>query len=270
MLNCRRVAVGLVVGTLFFAGAAEAHIKITSPKQRHAQDVSGNPQKTGPCGVGGAADVRANVNVFKPGQTIKVEWTETITHPGHFRILFDKDGQNFPNPASYTDYDAGGSEKTILDNIPHAGPKYSQSVTLPNIECANCTMQIVQVMTDKPPYTVGGDDLYYHCVDMILSNDPDAGVPPVADSGIPVVVDDAGNPVDPIDPDPASPTGGSDSGSAGASADAGKKPKSAAAPADDGGCSMTATGMTTAGGSAIGAAALFGLALATMVARRKR
>ena len=44
---------------------------------------------------------------------------------------------------------------------------YEVDVTLPAIECAACTVQILQIMTDKPPYG-DGNDVYYHCVDVQL------------------------------------------------------------------------------------------------------
>ncbi|MFO0676130.1 MAG: SCE4755 family polysaccharide monooxygenase-like protein [Polyangiaceae bacterium] len=153
---------------------AAAHVHLTSPESRHAQNATGDPQKSGPCGEGGSTDVRGtNVVTYKPGQTIDVVWEETITHPGHFRILFDKDGQDFPNPTSATDYDAGGAEMTLADNIPKdPSGKYKKTVTLPNVECSNCTLQLMQIMTDKPPFTSdsASNDFYYHCVDVVLTN----------------------------------------------------------------------------------------------------
>ena len=92
-----------------------------------------------------------NVSVFKPGQTITVSWDETINHPGHYRISFDSNGTGFPDPKSFTDYDSGPTD--LVDNIADKnGGAYTQQVTLPNISCMNCTLQVIQVMTDKPPY----------------------------------------------------------------------------------------------------------------------
>jgi hypothetical protein len=41
-------------------------------------------------------------------------------------------------------------------------------LTLPSVECENCTIQLIQMMTDKPPYAVGTDDIYYNCLDVRL------------------------------------------------------------------------------------------------------
>jgi hypothetical protein len=80
-------------------------------------------------------------------------------------------------------------------------------VTLPNIECANCTLQIIQVMNDLQfhfqPYPA--DDIYYACIDLVLSNTaPDVTDTPVSNTG--------------IDCKSGVGTGGAGSGSAGTSA----------------------------------------------------
>jgi Lytic polysaccharide mono-oxygenase, cellulose-degrading len=156
---------------------ASAHIQIGTPLQRDSE------QKIGPCG--GSNGVRGqNVCSYRPGATIQVTWDETIEHPGHFRISFDQDGEDdFVNPAGYEDFDTGPS--VLLDNIPDrqvfgGDSSYSQQITLPNVECDNCTLQLIQVMTDKPPYG-DGNDIYYQCADIVLSStapeDPAEGCP---------------------------------------------------------------------------------------------
>jgi hypothetical protein len=152
--------------TVTSAGPAAAHIQLISPVQRHAD------QKVGPCGIG-ADDMRGpDVTVFAPGETIVVSWTETVEHPGHFRISFDADGHDdFVDPASYDDYYSNAA--VLVDEIADkpAG-LYEVEVTLPDIECDSCTLQVVQVMTDKPPYQIGTNDLYYQCADISLVGAP--------------------------------------------------------------------------------------------------
>lgn len=103
---------------------------------------------------------------------VRVRWTETISHPGHYRISFDNDGQDaFVDPASYTDFYTNAA--VLLDNIPDVTgtSQYSATVTLPFLECNNCTIQVMQVLTDKPPYVPGpsSDDLHRVCADVTLS-----------------------------------------------------------------------------------------------------
>lgn len=58
----------------------------------------------------------------------------------------------------------------------------STQVTLPNIECTTCTLQFIQVMADKPPYTTDllSDDVYFNCADLTLS-----ATAPLVDAGVP-------------------------------------------------------------------------------------
>ena len=49
-------------------------------------------------------------------------------------------------------------------------------ITLPNMTCENCTLQVIQMMTDKTPYG-DGNDLYFQCADIALRTNaptPDA------------------------------------------------------------------------------------------------
>src|SRR5205085_5509727 len=54
----------------------------------------------------------------------------------------------------------------------------------PNKPCANCMLQVIQVMKVDPPYeTTAGSDVYYQCADIVLEGEPmggggmDAGTP---------------------------------------------------------------------------------------------
>ena len=157
-------AAGLLLGLwLVPASSASAHLRVTSPVARHES------LKQGPCGAG-ADDARGSViHTFMPGQTITVTWDEFVDHPGHYRISFDADGQDdFVDPAGFDDVSGGAA--VLLDGIADraGGGEYTQRVTLPDVECDNCTLQVIQVMSDKPPYG-DGNDLYYQCLDLVLS-----------------------------------------------------------------------------------------------------
>jgi hypothetical protein len=172
--------IGLGASLFFSALSADAHVKIIShPMRNSVAEI-----KRGPCGK--SNDARSgNINTFLAGSTITLVWDEFIFHPGSFRIAFDDDGADFPEPASYTDFNPATEPGTtfIATNLlpEHTngdGPVFSFDVTLPDIECDNCTLQLVQLMTDKPPYTVGGNDLYYNCLDIVLTKDSTKVPPP--------------------------------------------------------------------------------------------
>ena len=67
-----------------------------------------------------------------------------------------------------------GGPSVLWDNLdPHvagqgAAPRWA--VKLPDIECENCTLQVIQVMQDVPGHGVfdGQSDMYYRCIDIQL------------------------------------------------------------------------------------------------------
>lgn len=161
-----------VLGAMLLASApADAHIALMDPPARTAS------LKSGPCGASGSTR-GATVTTLQPGATITVTWEETVDHPGHYRIAFDEDGDDlFVDPQGFED--VGGGPGVLLDGIADRGGGgiYSQEITLPDVECDNCTLQVIQVMSDKPPYG-DGNDMYYQCADLVLSADADPYVPP--------------------------------------------------------------------------------------------
>lgn len=175
----RLVLALLVASATALPSAALAHLSLTAPVSRYGPEVL----KTGPCGVSDG-ERTANLTYFEPGETIEVRWDEYVQHPGHYRIAFDPDGvDDFVDPASMTDLYS--NEAVLLDGIEDRGERqYAVTVTLPDVSCDNCTLQVIQVMYDKPPYTTPGNDIYYQCADLVLTGggapdggpeDPDAG-----------------------------------------------------------------------------------------------
>jgi len=188
----------LLLISLLVPSIASAHISLTYPPPRSAD------QKAQVCGA--VNSMRGtNITTLAPGATIMVMWKETIDHPGHYRISFDDDGQDFIIPLSEATNTEGMPNviddmiADIQGNLPAGGRVYMQQITLPNIECSNCTLQVTQLMTDKLPYSADAtsDDIYYQCADIQLSNAPaggDAGIDPMPEAG--------------VDPGPSNTSGG--------------------------------------------------------------
>lgn len=188
---------------------AFAHILLTAPTPRVPNK---HDLKSTPCGDYERTAER--VNMAKPGEIITVEWEETVPHPGYFRIMFDEDGQDGlakPTAASfklYSDYYNGERNNTTVDKLPKlvmgpvkevggwtlldnwglhpSGPKmkYSVKVTLPNVTCDKCTLQVVQGMYESS--RTYDNAYYYHCADFILKGTvtTDAGTTPSPDAGV--------------------------------------------------------------------------------------
>ncbi|MSP24452.1 MAG: hypothetical protein EXR75_04675 [Myxococcales bacterium] len=180
-MTTRRLNLGLAAA-LFAASlatAASAHIKLTSPAPRYVYTNSG--QKTGPCGGG---TVTGEVTALKAGQDLTVNWDETVNHPGHFRIALDLDGGNdFPDPVSEKDKDVKGN--VIAYVADGGGSKFSHTFTVPDVACTKCSLQVLQVMTDKLPWgPANGNDLYFWCADVSIEVvDPTSGAGAMGGAG---------------------------------------------------------------------------------------
>ena len=163
-----------------------------------------------PCGKAGGTR-GTNIYTYAPGATITVRFAETIAHPSYFRFAFQANGDNeFKEPASIKPIDptrpcpidsgdhCGASDFYNTPNVlpmmddldPHLASAskgtYEYQVTLPNVECDNCTLQIIQVMEDNqfhgdydPTPGVGVEDIYHQCIDLVLK----AGAPSSNDAG---------------------------------------------------------------------------------------
>ena len=166
-----------------------AHLGLDVPTSRYGPDTL----KSGPCGVAGG-ERTTNVTYFEPGETIEVRWDEYVDHPGHYRIAFDDDGvDDFVDPATMMELDS--NDAVLLDGITDKGQgerDYVATVTLPELSCDNCTLQVIQVMYDKAPYTTPGNDIYYQCADLVLreagtsldaGTDADGGLRTSAEAG---------------------------------------------------------------------------------------
>jgi MYXO-CTERM domain-containing protein len=181
----------LLVAALVVPTSASAHIELLDPVPRHPGE---DDLKVGTrCGVAG--DPRSGrVTTYEAGQTIEVVWNETVNHTGHFRIAFDVDGDDdFLDPPCVDHCEVALDPEPpefmldthpwiLLDGIAD-GPRGERraTVTLPDVECDNCTLQVIQVMYDKRPYQSPGNDIYYQCADLVLvRSGTDAGPRPDA------------------------------------------------------------------------------------------
>ena len=172
-----------VTSSLIFGATetAEAHVCLVAPTPRTGPDCDRrSPQKVGPCGVNERSE--QYVTRFRPGEAITVTLNETVNHPSHYRIAFNPNGDGFVDPLSIDDKN-GDHPFVLLDGITDAEEaRQSVQVTLPDVECDECTLQLIQVMYDKQGNGFGGrdsrdmgpddnDDIYYSCADLVLSRE---------------------------------------------------------------------------------------------------
>lgn len=221
------VALGLLLPRV-----ATAHVELLSPAPRHAATEIKDP----PCGLPGSAR-GSEVTVLEPGATLEVRFREYVDHPGHYRVAFDAEGDDdFVDPVCLDNCDdrrqppmvfAEDPSGTVLADfvVDDDAEEQSVRVTLPDVECERCTLQLIQVMYDKRPYTSPGNDNYYACADLALRRPPGRDAGPGGDAG-----------PDPLDAGALSDAGGADAGSGGGAVDDATGPAEAEA-----GCAASAS-----------------------------
>lgn len=242
---------------------AFAHIKLTSPTSWQVTDALGNPQKVGPCGEAGTAS--NVVTTVEAGSQLSVEWTDTIFHPGHYRISIAQDRNALVTPTPVLDN--GGTNcasapiestpalPTLADGVyPHttgsSGMTRTYAVTVPMMSCDNCTLQLMQFMASHSPPC-----FYFQCATLRIVM-PDAGQPDAGavDAGAEA---DAGTSMD-----AGATTDAGASTDAGATTDAGTQADAGTEPGTTGGCGCASPVDVAAPGLA--------LVLAVLLARRRR
>jgi hypothetical protein len=181
------------------ATAADAHFVLISPAASLVQNRIGDPQKTAPCGGVSANPGRgtaANPGVpsgavtnVKGGTSIPLLVQESIFHPGHYRVALARTmAQLPPDPAvttAQTDRGVRSQSATIqsppiapvlLDGIfahtERSTQNFETEIPIPNINCPNCVLQVIEFMADHPGIAVDGGHSYHHCAILNITADP--------------------------------------------------------------------------------------------------
>lgn len=261
-------------------GVSVAHFVLTSPPAMYEQDQLGDPQKAPPCGNHmDMAVPTGEVTAVQAGDTITVTIDETVYHPGHYRIALALDDGIFPEPPPVTPgdtpcgsapIDPAPAFPVLADGVwvhtePMQGPQ-SIEVTIPeDVSCTNCTLQIIQFMSNHGLNNPGGC-YYHHCA--TISVEPAIG-PGETGPGDDTGGASSGGPADTTatDDDGSGQTGdvpGGGDGSTGTATGASSGTDTVLLPGDDEaasgcGCSAPAGGTTHAFGMLVGLLGLAGL-----------
>lgn len=186
-------SVALAAGFQLLSSAAFAHIDLQVPTNRYSDPRDGD-NKSCPCGAG-TTNRRCNkpeelsdpdrsvdrITTFAPGDTITVQFDEYVGHSGRYRIAFDPDGaslDHFNENILLDEPDPVGRVGNMGD-----GSKWSFQVKLPNMECENCTLQLIQAMdgnmVDPVLDPVERPSTYFQCADIrLVAGTPAGGIPP--------------------------------------------------------------------------------------------
>jgi hypothetical protein len=181
----------LALGLALIPVATQAHFKLLAPASWLIENDLGDPQKAAPCGG-------TNTDFGKPswaitqatgGSALRIRVQETIYHPGHYRVaLAVNSPTELPPDPKATTMDSERGPRSVSGEIMNPvqapvladglfvhqakpdGP-FETDVTLPNISCRRCTLQVIQFM-EQHAVNNPGMFTYHHCATLQITADP--------------------------------------------------------------------------------------------------
>lgn len=182
----------LVLAGVGLSARSEAHFRLLAPASWLMENQLGDPQKAAPCGG-------TNTDFGKPtyavtevrgGAQLHIKVQETVYHPGHYRVaLAVNSPTELPlDPKAQTMTNDKGAIMSVSGEVmsPAAPPvladglfqhnaktdqPFETDVTVPNINCKSCTLQVIQFM-EQHPVNNPGQFTYHHCAVLHITADP--------------------------------------------------------------------------------------------------
>ena len=178
----------LILGGMVLAGmgallpvTALAHFKFLEPPSAWVTEDGGKGAP--PCGAGIPSGI---VTKAQGGHPFTIRLLEFVPHPGHYRIALSvnsraelpkdadaevKDGKSVSAP-----FDTNPKIPVLMDGafVHTTTPRNTEwkvDVTLPNLSCDKCTLQVTQFMAEHA-LNPGGGFYYHHCADLQITADP--------------------------------------------------------------------------------------------------
>ena len=177
---------------------ADGHFALIYPAASLLQNRLGDPQKIGPCGGVSANPGRgtpANPGVpsgaiteLKGGSTMNLLVQETIFHPGHYRVALARTAAQLPPDPKVTTKETEKGPRSAASEIqnPAVAPvladglfphterptgNWEGPIEIPNFDCKNCVIQVIEMMFEHPGIAVDGGFTYHHCANVNITAD---------------------------------------------------------------------------------------------------
>jgi hypothetical protein len=167
-----------------------AHFKLLEPASWLIENDLGDPQKAGPCGGSNADWGKPSFAVSQAagGGKIHIKVQETVYHPGFYRVALAVNSpaelpadpkatteQTDRGPRSLTGEVMSPVQMPVLADglfMHHekAAAAFETDVTLPNINCKKCTLQVIQFM-EQHGANNPGMYTYHHCAVVQITAD---------------------------------------------------------------------------------------------------
>ncbi|HEY8132704.1 MAG TPA: SCE4755 family polysaccharide monooxygenase-like protein [Thermoanaerobaculia bacterium] len=184
-MRARALAVTFGALMVLVPRVAKAHFILSQPPSSLSTEDGGKGPP--PCGEGIASNV---VTKVQGGSPLTIRLLEFVPHPGHYRIALSLNSRAELPPDPDVVVNANGlSVSAAIQNPPkfpiladglfaHTDASsvraWQAEVMLPNIDCAKCTLQVIEFMAEHGP-NIGGGYFYHHCADLQITakpNDP--------------------------------------------------------------------------------------------------
>jgi hypothetical protein len=185
----RLLSIGIV--TLVAPVVVSAHFRLLEPTSWLIENQLGDPQKAGPCGGTNTDWGKPTYVVGKAtgGQRLHIKVQETVYHPGHYRIALAVNSPTElpPDPEVVTAATDRGPQSVsakiqdppqppvLVDGLwahtAKVNTPFETEVSLPNINCRRCTLQVAQFMAEHGPNNPG-NYTYHHCAELQITADP--------------------------------------------------------------------------------------------------
>src|SRR5262245_34123965 len=187
----------VVMAVASLSSVADAHFVLVSPAASFVQNRLGDPQKIAPCGGVSANPTRntpANPGVptnavtqLTGGSMLHLLIQETVFHPGHYRVALARTAAELPPDPVVTTRDSERGPWSVSAEIqnPPVAPVLADGlfahterptglvetdIPIPNINCRNCMLQVIQFMADHGK-NADGDYSYHHCAVVNITAD---------------------------------------------------------------------------------------------------
>jgi hypothetical protein len=125
------------------------------------------------------------------GSTLHLKLREAVYHPGHYRVALARSAAQLPaDPETVTREGPNGpisvsaaiaadpAPPVLADGLfvhtapPERGAFWEADLRVPNVDCAECVVQVIQWMAEHPGVAEGGYS-YHHCATVSITRDPD-------------------------------------------------------------------------------------------------
>ena len=192
-MKLRSAALLLTTAAILAAAPASAHFILLAPDAWVEVNVLGDPQKAAPCGT---SDITkgtptGKVTAMAGGEMLHIKIKETIYHPGYYRVALSvldrselpadpvaetKDSPRGPISVS-AKIDPAPKPPVLADGLfehrerPAPDTFWETDIRLPNINCDNCTVQVLQFM-EEHGLNKEGEFSYHHCADLKIIANP--------------------------------------------------------------------------------------------------